>query len=61
MAEHSEPASGIMQAAERFGADIICLGTHGRAGLSAAISKPVAQQIMAKSKRPLLVVHPPTP
>jgi len=61
VAENSEPASGIMQAAERFGADVIYLGTHERSGLSAVISPPLAQRIMAKCKRPLLVVHPPKP
>lgn len=61
LAEHRDPADGIMHAAERFGADLICLGTHERSGLSAAIHEPVARRILTRSKRPLLVVHPPMP
>lgn len=57
--EHEEVAAAIVEEAERFGADLILLGTHERTGLSAVLSRPVAQRILARSKRPLLVVHPP--
>lgn len=57
VAEHREPAEAICQAAERFGADLICMGTHGRSGLSAAVLGSVASGVMAKSKRPLLSVR----
>ena len=59
VAEHRKPATAICQAAERFGADVICLGTHGRSGLSAAVLGSVANGVMAGSKRPLLIVRPP--
>lgn len=58
---HRDPATAIVEEAERFGADMICVGTHTRTGLSAALSRPVAQKILARSKRPLLIVHPPVP
>ena len=50
-------AKAICQTAERFGADIICMGTHGRSGLSATILGSVTKEVMAKSKRPLLVLR----
>ncbi len=59
VADHRDTAAAICQAAERFGADVICLSTHGRSGLSAAVLGSVANGVMATSKRPLLVVRPP--
>ena len=55
----TDPAKAICQAARRFGADVICLGSHGRSGLSAALPGSVAQGVMAQSHRPVLVVRPP--
>ncbi len=55
----TDPAKAICQAARRFGADVICLGSHGRSGLSAALPGSVAQAVMAQSHRPVLVVRPP--
>lgn len=52
-------AEAICRSAERLGADVICLGTHGRSGLSQALMGSVAQKVMTCSSRPLLVVHPP--
>ncbi len=57
--EHRDVAEAIGQAAERFGADVICLGTHGRSGLSKALLGSVAQKVMTHSRRPLLVVRSP--
>lgn len=58
--ESTDPALAICQAAERFGADVICLGSHGRTGLAAAFLGSVAQAVMAQSPRPVLVVRPST-
>ena len=57
--ESGDPARAIRQAADRFGADVICLGSHGRSGFSAAVMGSVAQAVMAQSQRPVLVVRPP--
>jgi nucleotide-binding universal stress UspA family protein len=57
--EDTDPAKAICQAAERFGADVICLSSHGRSGFSAALMGSVAQAVMAQSHRPVLVVRPP--
>lgn len=50
--------AGIAMAARRLGVDLICVGSHGRSGLSAAIVGSVAQALIAGSGRPVLVVGP---
>ncbi len=55
--ESGEPAIAIRQAAERFNADVICLGSHGRSGLAKTLLGSVAQAVMAASSRPVLVVR----
>lgn len=57
--EHSDPGLGICQAAERFGADVVCMGTHGRSGLPGVVLGSVAQKVLARSSRPLFLVRPP--
>lgn len=53
-----DAAKAINQAAERFGVDVICLGSHGATGLSAVFMGSVAQQVVAQSQRPILIVRP---
>lgn len=55
--ENTDAAEAIAQEAERFGADAICIGSHGRTGLAKTFLGSVAQGVMAKSKRPVLVVR----
>lgn len=55
--ETVEPVTAICQAAERFGADAICLASHGRTGLSAAVLGSVAQAVINRSPRPVYVVR----
>jgi len=55
--EHANVATAICQAAERLGADLICIGSHGRSGLSKVILGSVAQDVMARSQRPVLVIR----
>jgi len=55
--ESADTAQAIAQAAERFDADAICLGSHGRSGLAKTLMGSVAQGVMAASKRPVLVVR----
>ncbi|MFP2899225.1 universal stress protein [Corallococcus sp. 4LFB] len=55
-------AQSLCQAAERFGVDIVCLGSHGRTGVSRAVLGSVAQEVVARGRRPVLVVkHPALP
>ncbi len=55
--ESHDVVKGIRQAAERFGADVICLGAHNRSNLSQAFVGSVAQAVMVQSERPVLIVH----
>jgi len=56
--EDAEAARAIRQAAERFNADVICLGSHGRSGLTKVILGSVAQAVMEKTGRPVFIVRP---
>lgn len=56
--ESADAAQAISEAAARFGADLVCIGTHGRSGLAAAVLGSVAQAVIARSLRPVLVVRP---
>ena len=53
-------AQAICAAAERFGADIICIGSHTRPGFNAKVLGSVSLAVMQRSRRPVLVVWPPT-
>lgn len=52
-------AQMISQTGERHGVDVICIGSHGRSGVSRVILGSVAREVMALSHRPVLVVRPP--
>jgi len=58
--ESRQTAEAICAAAERFGADIICVGSHTRPGFSAKMLGSVALAVLQTSRRPVLVVWPPT-
>ncbi|MBE0543051.1 MAG: universal stress protein [Verrucomicrobia bacterium] len=55
--EHHEPAAAISQAANRFDADLICMGSRGRSGFKETIFGSVSQDVMAQSKRAVLVLR----
>jgi nucleotide-binding universal stress UspA family protein len=57
--EAKRPALAICQAAERLGADLICVGTHGRTGLAKAALGSVAAGILAHTRRPVLIARSP--
>jgi nucleotide-binding universal stress UspA family protein len=57
--EHSDVATGICQAAERLGADLICMSSQGRSGLARTLLGSVTQAVMTRSERPVLVIRPP--
>ena len=56
--EGRSAGAAIATAAERLGADLICLGSHGRSGLSAAFTGSATREVIARSGRPVLVVGP---
>jgi nucleotide-binding universal stress UspA family protein len=55
--EASNVADAICDAASRLGADMICLASHGRSGISRWLYGSVAQDVMTKGNRPVLVVR----
>jgi nucleotide-binding universal stress UspA family protein len=56
----SDPAEAIHAAGERLGADAICMGTHGRTGLSSLVAGSVARKVAAVTSRPLFLIRPPS-
>ena len=57
--ECEDAVTGICQDAERFDADVVVVGTTG-AGLTKAMLGSVAKGVVAKLRRPVLVVNPAT-
>jgi nucleotide-binding universal stress UspA family protein len=55
----AHPVAALLeQAAEDVDADLIVVGTHGRAGIAAAVLGSVARTLCHVSHRPVLVVPP---
>ena len=59
--ESRETAEAICAAADRFGADIICIGSHTRPGFSAKVLGSVSLTVLQNSRCPVLTVWPPAP
>jgi len=57
--EATDAAQAICQAADRFGCDVICLGSSGRSGIAAMLLGSVSQAVLTQSHRPVLIVRPP--
>jgi nucleotide-binding universal stress UspA family protein len=53
-----DAAEIICAAAERLGADLVCLGTRGRSGL-VTMAGSVARKVMSRARHPLLLIPPP--
>jgi nucleotide-binding universal stress UspA family protein len=54
-----DPAMAICQAAERLGADLICMASHGRSGMLQTLVGSVAQEVLRTSRRPVLLLRTP--
>ena len=52
-------AGGICQEAERFGADVVVVGSLGLTGLARLALGSVAQAVLKRSRRPVVVVRMP--
>ncbi|MDB6155754.1 MAG: Universal stress protein [Chthoniobacteraceae bacterium] len=59
--ENGDVGLAICETAERFGADLVCIGSHGYSGLAAAVMGSVAQAVISRSSRPVLLVQSPSP
>jgi nucleotide-binding universal stress UspA family protein len=55
---HDNTADGICEAAERFGADVICLGARGHSRLASMLLGSVVQSVLSRSHCPVLVIPP---
>jgi nucleotide-binding universal stress UspA family protein len=53
-----QAAAGILREAERLGADLIALATHGRRGLSRLVMGSVADKVIRAAPMPVLVRRP---
>ncbi|MDP1589107.1 MAG: universal stress protein [Prosthecobacter sp.] len=56
---HHDIAAAICEAAERRGADVICMGTQGHSRTGVALLGSTVQAVLARSHRPVFVVTPP--
>jgi nucleotide-binding universal stress UspA family protein len=55
--EGNSPADAIVHASERLGAELIVVGSHGRTGLSRAVLGSVAESVVRRSTKPVLIVR----
>jgi len=53
---HGHPVANILQLADRHDADLIVLGSHGKGALNYAFLGSVAEKVLRKSQRPILIV-----
>ena len=53
------PADSILDSAQTLPCDLIVMGTHGRRGISHAISGSVAEAVLRKARCPVLTVRSP--
>lgn len=56
--EHRTVADAICEEAERFGADLVCVASHGL-GASQALHGSVAKSVLKKIRRPFMVLRRP--
>lgn len=47
----------ILEKAKELGAELICIGTHGRRGIARALIGSVAESVVRTSPVPVLTVH----
>ena len=53
-----DAAETIAQCAARLGADIICIASHGRSGITRALVGSVADRLLRATRLPVLVLRP---
>ncbi len=53
---HGNPVVQILEAADRIDADLLVLGTHGKGLIRQAFLGSVAEKVLRKAHRPVLVV-----
>jgi len=53
-----DPAVAIAQCAARLGVDVICIASHGRAGITRALVGSTADRLLRLTRLPVLVLRP---
>src|SRR6266545_1688959 len=53
--EHEHPHKAIIEAAKKFGCDLIAMASHGRRGVSALVIGSVTTKVLTHSSIPVLV------
>lgn len=53
--EHDQPWKAIIESAERIGADLIMMGSHGRKGVAALVIGSETHKVLTHTKLPVLV------
>jgi len=56
---HCHIAAAVCEAAERMGADLVCMGTKGHSRAGAALLGSTVQAVLARTRKPVLVVKSP--
>lgn len=56
---HHDVPEAIISSTERFGADVICMGTQGRSRIASALLGSTVQGVLSRAHKPVLVVTPP--
>lgn len=52
-----QPAEVIIEGANRWQAELIVMGTHGRTGIDHFLNGSVAERVVRRSKLPVLIEH----
>jgi nucleotide-binding universal stress UspA family protein len=52
------PADEILAACEAAGADLVAMATHGRSGIGRLVLGSVAEEVVRRSRTPVLLVRP---
>ncbi|MDZ7708568.1 MAG: universal stress protein [Trueperaceae bacterium] len=58
--EVGAPVEVILADAEAWRADLIVMGTHGRTGLAHFLNGSVAERVVRRARRPVLIAHDPS-
>ena len=58
MENGTDVSAAICEASDRFTADLICVGSHGRSALLNSVLGSVAYAVVSRSCRPVLIVQP---
>ena len=56
---HENIATALCEAAERVGADVICMGTKGHSRTSVALLGSTVQAVLARAHKPVFIATPP--